>query len=95
MRSEKVTLYADYCEWPLWAPIGNLSEDAVPLSPSLNLRIKAWFNAYDDAPHPDWPLWEPPGGLSTDEIEQAWVDEGEEIRRTMEHELGYAVGYET
>jgi hypothetical protein len=94
MRSATVTLYCDYCDWPLWGPAGNLAEDAVPLSDGLKLRIKAWFNSYW-LQREDWPLWEPPPGLTDDEEEQLWVEEGEAIRAAIEQELGYPVTFET
>jgi len=89
-----VKLYADYAPWPLWAG-GNLHENALRLSESTKLRIKAWFNAYDQPPRPDWLLWEPPEGLSPEAEEQAWVEEGESIRRILEAELGQPVIFET
>jgi hypothetical protein len=90
-----VRLYADYAPWPLWGPGGGpLHENALPLSESTKLRIKAWFNAYDQA-RPDWPLWEPPEGLSPEAEEQAWVEEGEAIRCILEAELGQPVIFET
>jgi len=89
-------LCADYVDWPLWCPSGGpLREDALPLSESTKLRRKAWFSAYDEPPRRDWPVWKPPEGLSPEAVEQAWVDEGEGIRRILEVELGHPVGYET
>jgi hypothetical protein len=96
VRSANLTLYADYVDWPLWGPSGApLSEDELPLSESTKLRIKAWFNAYGETRRLDWPVWLPPHGLSPEAEEQAWVDEGEVIRRILEKELGQPVGYET
>ena len=96
VRAPRVTLYADNVDWPLWAPSGGpLNEDALPLSETTKLRIKAWFNAYDEPPRRDWPVWKPPEGSSPEAVEQAWVDEGEEIRRIVEVEVGHPVGYET
>jgi hypothetical protein len=91
----RITLYAGYVDWPLWGPRGGpLDEDELPLTWSTKLRLKAWFNAYDQ-PRPDWPLWIGPEGLSPDDEEQAWADEGEAIRRILEAELGEPVDYET
>lgn len=64
----------------------------MPLSASTKLRIKAWFNAYDQ-PRPDWPIWKAPEGLSQEA--EAWVEEGGAIRRLLEEELGQPVDFKT
>ena len=93
----RVTLYADYCEWPLWAPGGQLDENALPLSDSTKRRIKAWLRAYGG-----WvdevPAWRPPPGTEgTDAEEHAWVKEGEALCSLIQEELGpgYQVDFET
>jgi hypothetical protein len=68
--------------------------DELPLTESTKQRIKAWLNAYDQ-PRPGWPLWKAPEGLSPNDEEQAWVDEGEAIRRILEVELAEPVAYKT
>ncbi len=41
VRSTTVVLYADYCDWPLWGPRGNLSEDALPLTAIVQVEPAA------------------------------------------------------
>jgi hypothetical protein len=95
----RITLYADYADWALWrGRRGLLSEDDLPLSEATKGRIRAWLNAYFDAPRPDWPLWTPPqGAAGTEAEEDAWVEEGETIRSLVQQELGpkHEVVYET
>jgi hypothetical protein len=91
----RIILYADYTEpfWPLWKqlPVGRqlLSEDDLPLSADLKIRIKAWLNAYDSTyVEPSWPTWQPPVGVSEQEEEELWLQEASAIRASMAVELG-------
>ena len=98
--TRNIPLYADYADWPLWwrgKGGGLLAEDALPLSDALKNRIRAWLNAYDSHPTASWPMWTPPPGVDGEEQEEAWVQEGAEIRDLIAAELGpgYEVVYET
>lgn len=93
----QVTLHADYCDWPLWAPGGQLDEADLPLSAATKRRVLAWLNAYDDESRGDIPRWQPPTGVEGDAEEAAWVEEGESLRTIIQEELGpdYEVVFET
>ncbi|MCA1844130.1 MAG: hypothetical protein LC792_13290, partial [Actinobacteria bacterium] len=73
----RVTLMADYCDWPLWALGRQLNPADLPLSEPTKRRIMAWLNAYDDEWQWDIAPWRAPVGLEGDADEDAWVDEGE------------------
>jgi hypothetical protein len=93
----RVTLYADYCDWPLWAPGGQLDPSALPLSDPTKRRIIAWLNAYDNEYRWDVAPWQPTEDVEGDADEAAWVEEGEMIRTIIQDELGpgYEVVFET
>lgn len=81
-------LYADYAPWPLWGDQGLLSENDLPLSSELKVRIKRWLNAYDTPVYPEVGCWTPVPGTLKGPVEGAWVAEGEAIRCALQVELG-------
>ncbi|WP_281549041.1 hypothetical protein [Kluyvera cryocrescens] len=87
---KKIKLMADYHCHPLWGStpedFGDISPEALPISPELKYSLKEWAERYDATLNIHDPA---SSGFKNEEEEKRFIDDGYKLAHLLQEELGY------